>query len=101
MSKDLGILVSSDRNLEHLIGICQAARRAGKEVTIFLSARGVLLSKDPRFQEMEACPDISLCNVGFEHFEMTKPVYVVQEKNFATQMRHAIMIEDCQRYIVL
>ena len=44
---------------------------------------------------------MSLCNVNFEAFKLTAPVPVVAEKDFATQARNGIMIEEVDRYIVL
>lgn len=101
MAEKLGIFVSSDEHLDHLIGISRAATKAGKEVTVFLTNRGVLLSKDPRFPEMEGLAHVSLCNVNFEAFKLQKPVPLVADKDYATQMRHADMIAECDRYIVL
>ncbi len=101
MAEKLGIFVSSDLHLEHLIGICKAAKAAGKEVNVFLTNRGVLLTQDPRFPELEIADEVSLCNVNFEAFKLEKPVPVVDDKNYATQARHGMMIEDCDRYIVL
>ncbi|MCF8041515.1 MAG: hypothetical protein K9K65_09080 [Desulfarculaceae bacterium] len=101
MAEKLGIFVSSDEHLDHLIGISRAATKAGKEVEVFLTNRGVLLAKDPRFLEMEGLAHVSLCNVNFEAFKMEKPVPLVADKDFATQMRHADMIAECDRYIVL
>jgi hypothetical protein len=97
----LGVLVSSDQHMEHLLGICRAVRASGRRTKIFLTNRGVLLVKDPRFQELEECPEVSLCNVNFEAFELEKPVPLVADKDFATQARHGMLIEDCDRYIVL
>ncbi len=101
MAEKLGIFVSSDKHLDHLIGISRAAKEAGKEVIVFLTNRGVLLTQDPRFPEMEGLAEVSLCNVNFEAFGLNKPVPVVQDKDFATQARHGMMIEDVDRYIVL
>ena len=101
MAEKLGIFVSSDEHLEHLIGISRAATKAGKEVEVFLTNGGVLLAKDPRFLAMEGLAHVSLCNVNFEAFKMEKPVPLVADKDFATQMRHADMIAECDRYIVL
>jgi len=101
MGEKLGIFVSSDKHLDHLIGISRAAKEAGKEVIVFLTNRGVLLTQDPRFAEMEGLAEVSLCNVNFEAFGLKKPVPVVQDKDFATQARHGMMIEDVDRYIVL
>jgi len=101
MAQKLGILVSSDEHLDHLIGISRAASQAGKEVEVFLTNRGVLLTKEDKFKEMEGLAHVSLCNVNFEAFKLDKPVPVVGDKDFATQARHGMLIEDCDRYIVL
>ncbi|MCF8032696.1 MAG: hypothetical protein K9K66_06935 [Desulfarculaceae bacterium] len=101
MAEKLGIFVSSDQYLQHLLGICTAATKAGKEVKVFLTNRGVLLTQDPDFPKLEGQGHVSLCNVNFEAFKLEKPVPVVDEKDFATQMRHAEIIEWCDRYIVL
>ncbi len=101
MAKKLGILVSSDEHLGHLLGIVEAANKAGVEVTVFLTAYGVLLTQQPDFAKLEGKAQVSLCNVGFESFKLSKPVPVVKDEDFATQMRHAMMIEECDRYIVL
>ena len=101
MADKLGVLGSSDQHLDHLIGICRAANKAGKEVKVFLTNRGVLLSKKEGFSEMEGLAHVALCNVNFEAFELEKPIPLVDDKDFATQMRHAEIIEWCDRYIVL
>ncbi len=101
MAEKLGIFVSSDKHLDHLIGIAKAASEAGKEVSVFLTNRGVLLTKHPDFPKVEPFAHVSLCNVNFEAFKLEKPIPVVADKDFATQARHGMMIEDCDRYIVL
>lgn len=101
MAEKLGIFVSSDQSLEHLIGISRAAIKAGKEVKVFLTNRGVLLTQQERFSEMEGEAHVALCNVTFDAFKLEKPIPVVADKDFATQMRHAEIIEWCDRYIVL
>ncbi|MFH1035835.1 MAG: hypothetical protein V1806_15115 [Pseudomonadota bacterium] len=93
--------MSSDQHLAHLVGVARAASQAGKEVTVFLTNRGVLLSQDPGFPDLEGLAHVSLCNVNFEAFKLGKPVPLVAEKDFATQARHGMMIEECDRYIVL
>ena len=101
MAEKLGIFVTSDEHLDHLLGISKAATQAGKEVIVFLSSRGVLLAKHEKFPEIEGYAHVSLCNVGFEFFNMEKPIPVVADKDFATQARHGMMIEDVDRYLVL
>ena len=101
MNDKLGILVSSDRYIYHLIGITNAAHRAGKKVTIFLTNRAVLLTKNERFTELEGICHVSLCSLCFESFKIDKPIPIVNDKDFATQMRNVVIMKDCDRYIVL
>ena len=101
MAEKLGIFVSSDEHLDHLLGISKAAAQAGKEVIVFLTNRGVLLTKHEKFPEIQGSAQVSLCNVNFDSFKMEKPIPVVDDKDFATQARHGMMIEDVDRYIVL
>lgn len=101
MAEVLGIFVSSDKNLDHLLGICRAVRDSGRKAIIFLTNKGVLLTQDPRFEGLGGCGDISLCNVNFESLGLKKPVPLVDDKSFATQARHAMLIEGCDRYIVM
>ncbi|MBW1926926.1 MAG: hypothetical protein JRI35_07025 [Deltaproteobacteria bacterium] len=101
MNDKLGILVSSDRYIDHLIGITKAAHRAGKEVIIFLTSRGVLLTKNKKFVELEGICRISLCSLCFELFRLAKPVPVVKDKDFGTQMRNVELMKESDRYIVL
>nr|HDM99746.1 hypothetical protein [Deltaproteobacteria bacterium] len=101
MNNKLGILVSSDRHIDHLIGITKAAYRAGKKVTIFLTNRAVLLTKNKKFTELEGLCHISLCSLCMESFKVDKPVPIVNEKDFGTQMRNVVIMKECDRYIVL
>lgn len=101
MSGKLGILVSSDRHLDHLLGIARAAQAAGKEVTVFLTHRGVLLTQDPAFAQLEGLARVSLCQVNFSAWGLERPAPAVADEDFVSQARHAQMIAGCDRYIVL
>jgi peroxiredoxin family protein len=102
MVEKLGIFVSSNKNLRHVIGITKAAEAAGKEVSIFFSHKGVLLTQEPEFMELVGHGRKSLCNVGYEANGLKgKPVPGIEEKDFGTQARHGEMIDEVDRYIVL
>ena len=101
MQKSLGILVSSDKHLDKLIGICEAARIKNVIVYIFLTHFGVILTQDSNFHKLEGLASISVCNVNFEKFNLKPPIPGIKEKDYATQTRNAIMVTDCDRYIVL
>jgi peroxiredoxin family protein len=98
----LGIFVSSNRNLRHLIEITKAAERAGKEVIIFFTHKGVFLTQEPEFPELVGHARYAVCNVGFEANGLKgKPVPGMDDTGYATQSRHGEMIEDVDRYLVL
>jgi hypothetical protein len=102
MAEKLGLFISSNKNLRHVIGICRAAEAAGKEVTLFFSHKGVLLTQEPEFKELIGCGKKSLCHVGFEANGLTgKPVPGMTEKDFTSQMYNVEMVEQMDRYIVL
>jgi hypothetical protein len=49
MAKKLGVFVSSDKHLDKIISLCQAAKKKDVEVTIFFSHLGTLLTQSPKF----------------------------------------------------
>ena len=102
MAEKLGIFVSSNKNLRHVIEITKAAETAGKEVLLFFSHKGVLLTQEPEFKELIGHGRKSVCNVGFEAKGlkgMSAPG--IADKDFGTQARHGEMVDEVDRYIVL
>jgi len=100
MAASLGIFVTSDKHLDKVIDLCKAAKDKGVETTLFFSHLGTLLTRDPRFGELEGLGKLALCNVGFESHGLKPPVKGIGEKDYATQARNGEMIEDCDRYVV-
>lgn len=100
MARSLGMFVTSNRHLDKIIELCKVAQKKQVEVTIFFSHLGTLLTRDPRFGELEGLAKMSLCNVAFESHGLKPPVPGITEKGYATQVRHAEMIEECDRYLV-
>ncbi len=105
----LGILVPTDNYIDHLIGVARAAKKAGKALCIFLTHDGVLISQNPRYQELaeivssDEVDKISLCNVNWESNGLKgQPIPAgMGPKDLASQSRHCEMIEKCDRYMVL
>jgi predicted peroxiredoxin len=100
MADTLGILVTSDRHYVHVVGITEAAAKAGKEVTIFFTGEGVKLSQEPDFGRLPAVAKVDLCEVSFQANGLEGDVQGLNFKNFATQAKNAEMIEDSDRYLV-
>jgi hypothetical protein len=100
MAKSLGVFVSSDKHLDKIIKLCQAAKKKGDvEVTIFFTHLGTLLTQDPRFGELESLAKMSLCNVSFKRHNLKPPVVGIGENDYATQAINDELIEECDRYV--
>ena len=103
MAETLGILVNSDGCLDHLVGLTQAAARKGLAVIIFLTHRGVLLTRQEKFAMLDGLAEISLCRTSFEAHGLDdgRPVPGVPPQNFINQSGHAHLVERADRYVVL
>jgi hypothetical protein len=102
MAEKLGIFISSDRNLRHIIEITKAAEAASKEVILFFSHKGVLLTQEPKFTELIGHGKITLCKVSFEANGLKgKSIPGISKKNFGSQINHGDMIAEVDRYIVM
>ena len=100
MADNLGILVSSNNHLDYVIALTQAAHDKGKNVRIFFTGKGVLLTQKPEFEQLVGKAKISICDVSFRANNLSGDVPGVGFKDFATQARNAEMIEWCDRYVV-
>ena len=100
MSEILGILVGTNKHLDHVIDLTNAAHAKGKEIEIFFTGAGVHLTQDPRFSQLVGKAKLSVCDVSFRGFGLAGEVPGVGFKAFATQARNADMINKCDRYVV-
>ncbi len=101
MAEKLGICVNSDSLLNHVIGLAKAGKAAGKEVEIFFTGAGVVLTQDSRFSELLGQGRIGVCEVSYiDRGLKGKEVPGLVDKDFVTQGRHAEMIEDSDRYVI-
>ena len=101
MAGTLGIYVSSDKHLDKIIKLCDAAEKKQINVTIFFTHKGVLLTQSNRFARLKDMAEMALCKVSFETNGLKPPVTGISEKDYATQAVHGEIIEECDRYIVL
>ena len=103
MADSLGILVSSDKHLDHVVNLTTAAHAKGKSVTLFFTGRGVLLTMDPRFKELVGKAKLSVCDISFRANGLNgreAEVPGVEFQDFATQARNAEMLALSDRYLV-
>lgn len=100
MADKLGILVGTDKFLDHVIHLTDAAHAKGKEIQIFFTGAGVHLTQVPDFAKLVGKAKLSVCDVSFRGFGLSGDVPGVGFKDFATQARNAEMINSCDRYVV-
>ena len=101
MSENLGILVSSDKNLDYVVKLTSAAHEKGKTVRIFFTGKGVLLTQATEFKELVGKAKMTLCDVSYRALGLEGEVPGLGFKDFATQAKNAEMIKECERYVVL
>ena len=103
ISGSLGILVSSDKYLPYVVGLTRAACKKGKQVHIFFTGNGVLLTLRPAFRQLVGRASLSICDVSFRACGLhgrEEEVPGVGFKDFVTQAKNAELIQTMERYIV-
>jgi predicted peroxiredoxin len=100
MAEKLGLLVSSDKHLDYVINLTLAARDKGKDVEIFFTGKGVLLTQSPDFAKLVGKAKMSLCDVSFRALGLEGDVPGFGFKDFATQAKNAELIKNSDRYLV-
>ncbi len=99
----LAILVSTDRHLDHVINLTVAAFEKGKQVSLFFTAKGVLLTLDPRFQQLVGKASLSICAASFranglQGREHEVPGVTMQD--FGSQAENARLLAGAYRHLV-
>ena len=100
----LAILVSSDNHLDHVVNLTAAAFAKGKQVSLFFTGKGVLLTVRPQFKELVGKATLRICDASFRANGLQgreKEVPGVTIKDFATQAENAQMLAGADRHLVL
>jgi len=101
-SQSLGICVTTRESARHVLGLADAALRAGISTEIFLTGEGVTLVRHRRFSELVAAARVSVCDVSFRAAGLdARDAPCLRDKDFVTQWRNAEMVERCDRYLIL
>ncbi|MCL4457943.1 MAG: hypothetical protein M1147_05270 [Nitrospirae bacterium] len=98
----LGILVNTDKNLGHILGITKAAVEKGHEVMIFNMDEGVRLLGEPAFRDLCNAKGVSMsfCDHSTHVFNVSKEG-VPEDIICGSQYNNAAMNHDADRVIVL
>jgi hypothetical protein len=103
MADTLGILVTTDKHLESVIGLVNAAHAKGKEIQAFFTGAAVHLTLQPGFAQLAGKAKLWICDVSFRangYHGREEEVPGVDFKSFATQGRNAEMLAETDRYVV-
>ena len=100
MGESLGMLITTDRHLDYILRLTDAARARRKKVELFFTGKGVLLTQHPDFEKLVGKARLSVCDISFRMLGLSGPAPGIIFNDFATQLRNAEMIEKCDRYVV-
>lgn len=100
MAKTLGMFVCTPKHFDHVLGLAEAARRAGVAVSIFFSGEGTALSQHPGFRELTTMAKVSLCDVSYRRLGYAGLAPGLDKKGHSNQMEHALMVAEVDRYLV-
>ncbi len=98
----LGILVNTDKHLEDIIGITEAALSEGHFVTIFVMDDGTKLLEETSFVklcELEGLK-MSYCNYNAEGTGISKEI-IPDSLICGSQYENSIMVHESDKVIVL
>lgn len=98
----LGLIITTDRHLEHIIGITKAANAKGHEVSIFAMDAGTRLLDKPEFRGLcrEGNVVMSVCqHSASEHGVNTDGVS--KEIVLGSQFNNAMMNNESDKVITL
>jgi predicted peroxiredoxin len=98
----LGILVTTDRHLEHILGLAAAARAKDHEVVIFAMDGGIRLLDDKSFTDLSGQEGISLSFCSHSAREQGVDTEVQPaDITVGSQMNNAMMANAVDRLINL
>jgi peroxiredoxin family protein len=101
---NLGIFVTSPKNMAHVMGIAKAAKAKGNDVKVFFTWKGTLLARDPQFPELCKIADVNICADSYKKMGFDPENDIpegLNEKQMSTQAKHGYIIEDCEKYMTL
>jgi predicted peroxiredoxin len=98
----LGIFVSTDRHLAHVLGITKAAVSRGHEVVVFNMDDGTKLLGDPAFKVLCKMSGVSMsfCDHSAKGMNVSTEG-LPSEIVCGSQYNNAVMVHDADRVIVL
>jgi predicted peroxiredoxin len=95
----LGIMITKYANLDHIVGMTRAARKAGHPVTIFTTDEGVKFTQDAEFLDL-----LKLDGVTIFVCDHSRERLGIQDKtegiSYGSQYHNAGMLHEGDRILV-
>lgn len=91
----LGILVNSDKYLDQVVGVVQAAKKAGHDVKIFMMDDGVLLGQE-LCGSIAADAEVAYC----DHSAEPRGVKEIEGATAGSQYQNAVMMHESDKVVV-
>lgn len=98
----LGILVNTNKHVEHVIGITEAARAKGHDVIIFAMDEGTRLLHDPAYAALAELDGVtmSFCKHSADHLHLETDK-VPEKIASGSQYQNAVMNHESDKVIIL
>jgi len=102
---NLGIFVTSPKNMAHVMGVTRSAKAKGATVKVFFTWKGTLLAKEAQFSELcKIADEVAICADSYKKMGYD-PENDIPEgltaKEMSTQAKHGYLIDDCEKYMTL
>jgi len=98
----LGILINTDKHLEHITGLAKTALSRGHQLIIFTMDIGTKLLESPELMKLCAIKGVSMsfCDLNAKCFDISKEG-LPPEAVCGSQYDNALMVNKADRVIVL
>jgi hypothetical protein len=100
MAKTLGILVCTTKYFSHVMGLAEAAHRAGVETSVFVTGDATALTQHPSFSELSKVADVKVCNVSYNRLGFTGIAPGLDAKDHTNQLENALIVSQTDKYLV-
>jgi sulfur relay (sulfurtransferase) complex TusBCD TusD component (DsrE family) len=94
----LGIMVTKNENLEHIVGVVKAARESGHPVMVFVTDEGVKFTSDPEFLKLLKVDGVEISACG--HSCERTGIHETEGINYGSQYNNAVMLHDSTRVLI-
>lgn len=99
--KTLAIFVISDRHMEYVFPLAQAAHREGVMVRVHLLGSGVRLVRQKAFDRLTALARISICSESAQFFELDGQLAEEDQEKFVPAGEMARILRQCDRHLFI